>query len=181
MTDVLTSEIHQELIDRLGYIQVTPKKVLLVGEFSLPERRKIEAIYPKAELHADLLSDKSDKSDKNFKTFEVIVASAVSPETPIFSSFFDRLSQGGMLLFSTFGPSVFCPKLQERYPDMHDTGDILWNLGFENPVMDTEFLHSTEVVFGHAWKPATAKQIKDAEGSIRVSIEGLLKSLKLKR
>ncbi len=189
--NLIQNFIHEELISRLGYIQIKPKNVLLIGDFSPIEIKKISEIYSKSKIKSlsvtqfqnqtqNQTQDQDSLNQKEF--FDVVLALNLlperKPENSVFETFFENLTSGGMLLFTTLGPQQSTPEIE--YPDMHDIGDLLLHLNFENPVMDTEFFHQQEVVFGHAWKPKTPKQKKDADGSIRVSIENLLKSLKLK-
>jgi malonyl-CoA O-methyltransferase len=68
--------------------------------------------------------------------------------------FYRVLRPGGLLMFSTFGPDTLKELRQafsgldgythlSRFIDMHDIGDMLVRLGFENPVMDMEFITLT--------------------------------------
>ncbi len=64
------------------------------------------------------------------------------------------LREGGLLLFSTFGPDTLKELRQafasldgaphvSRFPDMHDLGDALVRAGFADPVMEMEMLTVT--------------------------------------
>ena len=155
---------NQELIDRLNYIQIQPKTVWLSGDFSGEEQRNIQKIYPNAKLYREPL----------LASFEVILGVDISGDSAvferIFQSFKQHLAPGGMLLFTQLGRDF-----KEGFPDMHDIGDLLLHLEFENPVMDTEFKR----IFGHGW--AKQSQEKNEDGSVktvRVSLDRLLESLK---
>lgn len=51
------------------------------------------------------------------------------------------LTSDGVLIFTTFGPSTLQELgLQQIYPDMHNIGDILTFLEYNNPVVDMECL-----------------------------------------
>lgn len=73
---------------------------------------------------------------------------------PVLADWFDRLDEGGMLMFSCFGPDtarelahVFGAKawgpVGAAFMDMHDIGDALVSAGFRDPVMDMERLTLT--------------------------------------
>ncbi|MFI4955162.1 MAG: methyltransferase domain-containing protein, partial [Gammaproteobacteria bacterium] len=64
------------------------------------------------------------------------------------------LREGGLLLFSTFGPDTlqelrYCWAQIDNYPhvnnfiDMHHIGDLLLKLQFNDPVMDLEYVTAT--------------------------------------
>ncbi len=162
---------HQALIERLNYIRIQPRAVLLFGPFSAEEEQKIAKIYPKAKL-----SMETDLKSFREKAFDVILGVDLSGERSefeaIFAGFKQSLKPGGMLLFTQFG----CEHSPE-FPDMHDTGDLLLRCDFENPVVDVDFHR----IFAHAW--AKGLQEKDENGavkSIRVSLDRLLDKIKLK-
>jgi malonyl-CoA O-methyltransferase len=61
----------------------------------------------------------------------------------------NALKPGGLFVFSTFGPEtllelnqiskqIFNKLTTSHFIDMHDLGDLLLNLGFQNPVLDRE-------------------------------------------
>lgn len=160
----LPPDSRQDLIDRLTYIHIRPKTVLLFGDFSPEEQQKIQKIYPKALL----------KTGLDQGPFDVILGLGLPGEREVFEGIFESFKQslnpGGMLLFNQFGLDYAA-----GFPDMHDIGDLLLQLGFENPVVDTEF----KMIFGHAW--AKQSQETHADGtvkSVRVSLDRLLDSLK---
>src|SRR5688500_14035261 len=71
-----------------------------------------------------------------------------------FSEVRRTLKAGGLFMFSTFGPDTL-KELREafrsvdgfshvnRFPDMHDIGDMLVRSGFATPVMDMEYITMT--------------------------------------
>lgn len=71
-----------------------------------------------------------------------------------FSEAYRVLENGGLLMFSTFGPDTL-KELREafksadnfshvnRFTDMHDIGDVLVHCGFSVPVMDMEYITLT--------------------------------------
>jgi hypothetical protein len=182
ITADILNQAHEELIARLGYIQVQPKRVLLLGEFSAGEVQKIAKIYRKAQIYQALTLTDLPTQDLAKRSFEVILGAEIHPEKAIFEEIFQGFAQllnsDGMLLFTILGPD-WDKNNDKNYPDMHDIGDLLLQLGFENPVVDSEF----GLTFGHAWGPKLPKQIqeKNPDGSlkaIRVSLDQLIASLK---
>jgi hypothetical protein len=166
-------EIHQEFIARLSYIHIqpVPKNILLFGAFSELEIQKISEIYAKAKIYREI-------DCEPLPSFEVILGAEITPEKvqfeKVFEKFAEKLAPHGMLLLTIPGPSVV-----ENAPDMHDIGDLLLQLGFEDPVVDAEF----DMTFAHAWGKKKPRQIqeKNPDGSlksIRVSLDHLIASLK---
>jgi hypothetical protein len=160
---------HAELIDRLRDIPLEPKAVLLFGPFSPEAKQQIARFYKKS----NCLS-LSDIKNIEGKSFDVILGVDLSGEKkefePIFSAFKASLKPGGMLLFTQFG-FEFSP----NFPDMHDIGDLLLALGFENPVVDIEHQH----IFGHAWGKQLQEKHPDGQGhTAKISLDALLRSLK---
>ncbi len=71
-----------------------------------------------------------------------------------FAGMWQALENGGLLMFSTFGPDTLKELRQafgaldgyahvNRFPDMHDIGDALMRNGFAAPVMDMETITLT--------------------------------------
>ena len=70
--------------------------------------------------------------------------------TDYFQTLYTSLSSGGALLFTTFGPDTLRELRQSfvddthahvhQFVDMHDLGDLLLRLKFENPVLDMQLL-----------------------------------------
>jgi hypothetical protein len=160
---------HEELIDRLKDIPLEPKSVLLFGPFSPEDNQRIARYYKKAHCVSS-----SDLQKIASTRFDVILGVDLSGEKAefeaIFSAFKASLKPGGMLLFTQFG-FEFSP----HFPDMHDIGDLLLALGFENPVVDIEH----QYIFGHAWGKQIQEKNVDGQGhTAKVSLDGLLRSLK---
>jgi len=183
------SEVLEELIDRLAYIHVQPKRFLLLGNFPAEAVKRIWTLYPKAE--SVLVNHIEPKPIWKFLRrsqtqvftlplpwpafhFDVILSSnfCESFETlfPLLQEFARILSPQGMLMFTT----------ERMTQDMHDLGDDLLKLGFENPVMDTEWFQDKkqEVIFGHAWGVKVPRGITQADGSVKVPLHHLSKTRK---
>jgi len=67
---------------------------------------------------------------------------------------FNALKPGGLFILSSFGPEtlvelnqiskkIFNKSTTSHFIDMHDLGDLLLNLGFQNPVLDREIFVMT--------------------------------------
>jgi len=177
---VLHREVGQRLLDRLQYMQLAPAVVIDLGAGTGYCARLLEARYPSARILALDLSpgmlqlaraqrrrwfsrsrfvatDAARLAIQDAAT-DLVFSNLMLPWCEDLRTVFAEcqrvLRPGGLLLFSTLGPST----LQELraawstvdehphvhvFPDMHDIGDTLIGAGFAAPVMDRENLRLT--------------------------------------
>lgn len=163
----LVHEVARRLLERLPYIRFQPRRILDVAAKTGVTRKLLSKQYPKAniiacEIEPGLLQQihagfpwKRSLRLCNTYTALPLVDSAVDMvlanlSLPFVGDLAKSLQEwkrviapSGTLFFSTFGPDTFKELLSDhpsRFIDMHDIGDLLLQLGFENPVVDMEYL-----------------------------------------
>lgn len=151
--DHVYHEIMGRLLSRLDLIRIHPETILNVGWHLDNAAAHLQDRYPAAKIKNayDLAMVQSCASE----SVDLIIAhfSLLSESEPVrlLHEFSRVLSQEGLLLFTSLGPDSFIELRQsflkvDRYPhvhtfsDMHDVGDWIRALHFDDPVMDREVI-----------------------------------------
>ena len=120
------------LLERLEWMTVAPKTVLVLGDANEKLNIGLQKRFPDATI---------GQSDK----YDLIIANLVLPraELPIIKTWREQLVRGGLLLVTTLGPDTL-----KEWPDqaacvikridMHDVGDACVESGLVDPVMEVE-------------------------------------------
>ncbi len=174
---VLQREVGERLVARLQFMQIEPTRILDLGAGTGYCARLLEARYRRAQLflldpaqallararkhskrwfsHTQLLCADAAQSGLADRSIDLIFSNLAlhwcGELLPVFKECRRVLRPGGLLLFSTLGPST----LQELraawsaldedphvhiFLDMHDIGDALVNSGLSSPILDRENL-----------------------------------------
>lgn len=180
---ILQREVCQRLTEKLEYINFEPKRILDIGAGTGFATSSLQKIFPKAEIialdialpmltiarqrkgfwsriknrirfinaDAESLPIKDNSVDLVFSN---LTLQWVNDLDVVLSEFNRVLRDGGMLLFSTFGPDTLKElraswQVVDSYThvnnflDMHDIGDAMVRARLAEPVMDTEYLTLT--------------------------------------
>lgn len=138
-------EINQRLISRLELIKIQPKKILIIASADILAEQFFSIKFPQAKIILAFANDLALNNDH----FDLIYANLVLPGLANIADFFQKiyqmLNQNGLFLFSSLGVESFLQlqsvlKISENLLDMHEIGDCLQQLNFEDIVMDMENL-----------------------------------------
>lgn len=166
-------EIGQRLLEKLELIKINPMVILDVGCADGWLSQSLYQRFPTAKIMAIDLSEKQLRlvpktatpiqSDAQFlplkdNSVDLVIANLMLPWCydiqAIFQEWYRVLREDGLLLFSCFGPDTLKELRQawakvDKLPhvpiffDMHDVGDRLLKVDFNDPVMDVERIHLT--------------------------------------
>jgi len=180
---ILQREVCQRLTEKLEYINFEPKRILDIGSGTGFATSSLQKVFPKAEIialdialpmltiarqrngfwsriknrirfinaDAESLPIRDNSVDLVFSN---LTLQWVNDLDVVLSEFNRVLRDGGMLLFSTFGPDTL-KELRaswqavdsythvNNFLDMHDIGDAMVRARLAEPVMDTEYLTLT--------------------------------------
>ncbi|MBK2125130.1 hypothetical protein [Fangia hongkongensis] len=133
------------LIDRLGFIKISPQAIYLEGVFSDVQKQSLQARYQGAKFVDDL----NGKVDLILSNACIHLAENIAGALERYQN---ALSKNALLLFSSFGSTTlqeiteawrksgdYVPHINQML-DMHDIGDILLKHQFKDPVVDSETL-----------------------------------------
>jgi malonyl-CoA O-methyltransferase len=205
--DVVADVAANGLLERLEWMTVAPKSVLVLGDANEKLNAGLQKRFPDATI---------GQSDK----YDLIIANLVLPrvELPVINTWRLQLNRGGLLLATTLGPDTL-----KEWPDqaacvikridMHDVGDACVESGLVDPVMEVEYftivysdaekmkrelaasglviLNDTvlptsedgkfyltcELIYGHAWLSAEEYQQQNENGETYVSVNMLRRQL----
>ena len=172
----LQRDIGDELIDRLRLFKVQPQRILDVGAGTGRLSGVMMDLYPKAQVTAlDLAPGMLKQAAAHDRwrrklgrlcgdaeclpvadasvdlVFSNLAIQWCQDLDAVFAEFKRVLRPGGMLLFSSFGPSTL-HELREswaqvdndvhvnRFVDLHEVGDAMLNAGLPDPVVDVDRL-----------------------------------------
>lgn len=157
LSDKLHSELplHQEIAERLvehfDGLRLSPQLLLNLGAGGSCLSPFLKARFPQVcEIALDVIPLEPPFSitmDPFFLPFQSNTLDAVvsnlglfwfEPRKEVFSEILRVLKPEGLFLFSTLGAGTFHG--ENAFPDMHDVGDDLQQVGFLNPVMEMETL-----------------------------------------
>ena len=183
---VLQAEVRQRMLGRLDYVKLDPVVALDIGtgtgEGALALRRRYRGSrIVAADLSEAMLGRMRDKSpwwrrpravcgdmerlpfadDSLDLVFSCLTLQWCNDLSTVFSEVRRVLKEGGVFLFSTFGPGTLAELAEawgmadpegshvSRFVDMHDVGDALVRAGLAEPVLDVdEFTLTYEDVGG---------------------------------
>lgn len=156
---VIQNEISDRLLEHLNEIPIKPKTILNLGAKTGYTSKSLQKKFPTASIFSLDISEQLIVKIKNglFKNSTKIVA---DPENlsfladsfdlvfsnlslhwfnskKVFSEVFSILTVNALFLFSTFGPNNLNQE-NPTFEDMHQLGDSMLQIGFSNPVMETE-------------------------------------------
>lgn len=175
----LQNEVADRLLGRLDYIRLDPEIVLDVGAGTGYCSERLLKCYPKSKLLAldfaegmlgvarkrgrilkrpvPVCADAGClpiKDDSVGLVFSSLMLQWCHPIEDYFREFHRVLVNGGLLMFSTFGPDTL-KELKAAWAevdegvhvhgflDMHDIGDAMVRAGLSEPVVDAEYLTLT--------------------------------------
>lgn len=126
----LTQEIAERLSERLDYMSIRPSRMSILG--------------PKEDLQP-LLAQRYREAKFADRSVDLILSNLQLQEEAdlpaCFQSCLAMMNTNGLFHFSMLGPDTLRELgFQQTYPDMHHVGDALLQAGFQNPVMDMEYL-----------------------------------------
>jgi len=175
---ILQQQTGAQMLQRLQYIKHNPHLIMDIGAGTGIHTRALNKQYPNAQVIAlDFALPMLKKIQKPFRLFNKIQCICADMEAlPIktnaldliysnaalqwsnhleqtFKEWFRVLKPGGLLMFSTFGPSTLFELKQawqaveeeqniqshvNTFTDLHEIGDLLLKAGFSQAVMDIE-------------------------------------------
>lgn len=192
----LRTEIAKRLIERLDWIKVQPNTVLDLGCHHGQVTQALCQRYPKAQwLSTDSHLSPAQQAKKwgrwlkrplgvcsaynqlalRDQSVDLVLSNLVLQDADWLLAFKECcrvLKPQGLLSFTVLGVDSFkeIRSPEHQFPDMHDIGDGLLQVGFRDPVMDMETLTVTyeqgtkvvtyEIIYGHAWVPNIVTQGK---------------------
>lgn len=168
-------EIGKRLEERLDDIKLVPEKIVDLGCGTGKHIPSLLSRYPHADIYGVDLSAGMLKHAKQFAGFHAVAADVIQlpfssnsvdllfsnlmfqwcdPLAPALAECYRVLREGGLLIFSTFGPDTlqelrYCWAQIDNHPhvnsflDMHDVGDMLLKRRFNDPVMDIDYITVT--------------------------------------
>src|SRR3990167_7078038 len=197
--------INERVIERLHYIPLKPKTILNLEK----NKGNLSHLLKKKFPHATISEFFPTQLQLPFQTHSIdLICSTFTLESildlPIFFNELKRvLKPHGLFLFSTLGPDTLKELRQawqqldhydhvNLFYDMHDLGDMLVKLKFENPVLDREditllypdlislnkenyFPTTFEVLYGHAFGSISLPEDEE-KGMTRISIDKIKRS-----
>ncbi|OGT60077.1 MAG: hypothetical protein A3F14_06425 [Gammaproteobacteria bacterium RIFCSPHIGHO2_12_FULL_43_28] len=135
---VLAREVGADMLVRLDWMTIRPKKIVLLESVSTGTVDAIKARYTEAEVLQDLPSEN--------QSVDLIFANLILPFTadvPALLAHWRRLLRpGGLVLASAFGPDTLkeCAAFRRaEVVDMHNLGDGLLAAGLTDPVLDVDY------------------------------------------
>lgn len=159
---MVQNEIAERLIEHLNEVQINPRIILNLGAKTGYTTKLLAKKYSRAEIISLDISEHFLQKIKNtlFKSTNKVAANTehLPFQADVFDLIFSNLSLhrfdykkvfseilsilkiNGLFLFSTFGMNI----------DMHDLGDLLMQLGFSDPVLETEhidFIYKNSDIF----------------------------------
>lgn len=151
--DHIYHEIMDRLLARLELIRINPVTILNVGWHPERAAAQLQNHYPTAKITN--IPDFSAIKRCESESFDLVIAhfSLLTESEPLYllREFSRVLSFEGLLLFTSLGPDTFL-ELRHSFSsvdhqvhvhpfiDMHDVGDWIRALHFDNPVMDREVI-----------------------------------------
>ena len=171
---ILQAEIAARLLERLSFIFLKPTRILHLGAKTGDLSQKLTILYPESEIYSLDLAEKMlqegvikqkirDPICANYlqlpfkpDSFDLVIAELVLPWVADYSQFFSAcqrvLTEGGLLLFTTFGPDTLkelrCSFAKinsysyvHEFIDMHHFGDFLLASYWLDPVVDMEIIN----------------------------------------
>lgn len=145
------NEMANRLLERLDYIRIQPKKILIVGLFLKNSQKKLQIRYPNAIIKSACDFSSINKFENN--SIDLIIAHFALPREReplhLLQEFFRVMRNEGLLLLTSLGPDTFFELRQSfamvdhyshtyTFMDMHHIGDWLRSLHFSDPVVDRE-------------------------------------------
>ncbi len=211
---VLQREIGERLISRLELIKTQPRSVMDIGAGTCHFSEALQHRYKKSDVWAvDFATSMLAKADSGRRwrrhprrvcadacclpcgpqTFDLVFSNLMLqwciPLETYLTEIRRVLRQGGVFLFSTFGPDTL-KELRaawaavdsnvhvHNFLDMHDVGDALLRTGFCEPVVDMEMLTLT---YGEFFGVMHDLKAMGARNASELRSRGLLGRNKLKR
>lgn len=157
---VVEQEVGQRLLERLAHIKINPKVILDLGCGTGYFAPQLQKLFPHAKIigldfamgmlkiakhKSTVVCANAAKLPLANHSIDLVFANCCLPhvhDVPLTLTEIKRvLHQQGAFLFTSYGPAT----LQElgmanHWPDMHNTGDLLLELQFKDPVVDNEII-----------------------------------------
>jgi malonyl-CoA O-methyltransferase len=135
-----------EMMQRLEFMSLQPKQIVVLGEVNRYCERTLQKKYPLANI---IIADVNDLPEVN-NTVDLIFANLFLPWVKLpeaLQVWRKKLRSEGLVIFSGFGPDTL-KELHQAMPDsftayfidMHDVGDAFTHARFADPVLDVELL-----------------------------------------
>jgi len=159
---IVAKNAQQEMQSRLSMVFIKPKRILCMGFAVAGATESLKELYPNAEIvikdySEDLYNSTNagcewgyssgDLKDYEANSFDIVIGNLFFPwvldKKALFAEWTRTLTKEGLLMFSSLGPDTlkeikdnidFAPEFE----DMHDIGDALQYLKFQDPVMDVD-------------------------------------------
>lgn len=152
----LQQEINKRLLERLDFILLQPKTILVLENDIGAAADDLAKKYPEAQITRETMPTQQGVLSLPQHSFDLIYSNLsfyVFPEYLVLFNELQRLlTAQGLLFFSTLGPDTF--KELNQWPpyqtqvnpqliDLHDIGDKLMHAHFSDPVMEMETITLT--------------------------------------
>ena len=135
---VIVKETSDAILQRLDWMLMQPKKILVLDQFSNLLKSEFQKKYPQVEI----LSESNDA--------DMLCANLILPWqqnlAAVLKAWKQCIKSEGIVMFSAFGPDTlkewggeFQNSSCVHLIDMHDLGDALVQAGFCDPVLDVEY------------------------------------------
>jgi len=145
----LAAYCAREMMARLEGIEIDPEKTLIYTLNEQIAQEMLAAKYP--QTHIESIDVLTQHGTPLSSTFDLMFANLALPWTADYAHWLQwcarQLNPGGLLLFSALGPdtlscwqSVLAPYLLPNLVDMHIYGDGLLKNGFQDPVLDVDYV-----------------------------------------
>jgi len=144
----LHSEISQRLLERLDFILLQPKNLLILNSGVKTKNKLLAQRYPAAKINAVANSIPFALPNHSVELVFANLLTTNRQELPLILAEVKRiLTPDGLLMLSTLGPDTLIELRQswiqnnqtpQPFIDMHDLGDMLLQSKFTDPVTDME-------------------------------------------
>lgn len=140
MIPSIYQEIADRLLDRLDYIRISPRSILVIGTTDSDQMiQKLQMRYPNATIFTE---------QKN-QLVDMVVLCAPIVNQVLFYDAWRALNEEGLLLSVSLGPDTFLEiremmNASNPFVDMHHLGDWMKQLHFSDPVVDRD-----EIIFAY--------------------------------
>ncbi len=156
---IVQREIFNRLIERLEYMLIKPENILNLSGATNYGEELLKELYPQAKIVSidlsEYLSFENSRLPISEHSQQLVVSNLlfhwVNDPKQLLQEIARVLDPKGVLLLTSMGVDTLkecreafaqvddCPHVHD-FPDMHDVGDLMLQLGFVDPVVDVQAL-----------------------------------------